>query len=151
MFARTQSRLVDFGNRLFEKHGHELQNHQYISQKLRELGRLLVVTKNLPTSLKSISDCVNPLNWEIVLEGVRQVAGYDALLKKYKVPSLALKLGHSLKKCAKIIKISALISGDDDRKKSATDFITLYEDDWNDRVSNHSLDTLEKKRYNQTL
>lgn len=38
-------RILDYGRRLFEKHGHEPHKNQYISQKLREVGRLVLACK----------------------------------------------------------------------------------------------------------
>ena len=39
------------------------------------------------------------------------MAGYDVETKSYKVPSLTLKLGHSLNKCAKIMRSEATVCG----------------------------------------
>ena len=77
------------------------------------------------------------------------MAGYDVDAKSYKVPSLALKLGHSLNTCAKIMRSEATVSGDDANKKTASDFMNLYRDDRNDRISAHAISTLHTHNYNK--
>ena len=80
---------------------------------------------------------------------MRQVASYNEETHVYKTPSLALKLGHTLKKCAQYMKFEALKEGDDAKKKAAKTLIVLYECNWEESVSAKALFTLEQKRYNK--
>ena len=43
----------------------------------------------------------------------------------------------------------ATVSGDDAKKKTASDFMNLYRDDWNDRISAHAISTLDTHNYNK--
>ncbi|KAH3741512.1 hypothetical protein DPMN_048237 [Dreissena polymorpha] len=61
-------------------------------------------------------------------------------------PSLALKIGHLLKKCAKVAKSEALIIGDLDQGTRANNFLTLCNDEWADEISSCALQTLTKKQ-----
>ena len=85
----------------------ENHNCNYISNKLREIARLILSIRKI-TGIKvnlEITSC----NWEELLEGVRDVAGYDASKRKYTIPSTALKLGGSLFKCAKLLRATELV------------------------------------------
>ncbi|XP_014673983.1 PREDICTED: uncharacterized protein LOC106814198 [Priapulus caudatus] len=143
--------IMKLANRLYAKYGHESQNHQYISQTLRQVGRLLSVTKKLGTPLHTIEECLNPGNWEVLIEGVKNLAEYDEETHTYTRPSLALKVGYSLKKCAKILRSESLMTDDEvnlQKRNAATNFLTLYEDDWGDRISAKALSTMDTNRYN---
>ena len=66
----------------------------------------------------------------------------------YGTPSLALKLGHSLKKCANILKSYAIQHTDCILKSSANDFLELYSSDWAQEISSNALETLHKQKFN---
>lgn len=81
------------------------------------------------------------------MNAVKYLAGFDEENETYRIPTLALKLGTSLKKCAKIVKAQALLKGDiSKKKKDADDFYELCEIEWNDTVSATSLKTLKEKK-----
>ena len=77
---------------------------------------------------------------------VKYLAGFDEENETYRIPTLALKLGTSLKKCAKIVKAQALLKGDISKKKDADDFYELCEIEWNDTVSATALKTLKEQK-----
>ena len=94
-------------------------NRNYISNKLRELARLILSIRRITGTKVNLEYCITPCNREELLEGVRDVAGYDASIHKYAIPSLALKLGGSLFKCAKLLQATALIKSNDEKIKKA--------------------------------
>ena len=65
------------------------------------------------------------------------------------VPSLALKLGHSMKKCAQIYRGVGLREKDEEIITNTKNFLELMEFEWSDRISSSSLSTLEKKKANK--
>lgn len=77
---------------------------------------------------------------------VKYLAGFDEENETYRIPTLALKLGTSLKKCAKIVKAQALLKEDISKKKDADDFYELCEIEWNDTVSATALKTLKEQK-----
>ena len=89
----TDKRILDFGLRMFQKHSNEEHRNIYISQKLRELGRLLHVCKK--RAIQTLDDMLKTKNWDTLIESVRLVAGYSDASKIFTAPSLALKLRHS--------------------------------------------------------
>ncbi|CAB3999438.1 Hypothetical predicted protein [Paramuricea clavata] len=65
------------------------------------------------------------------------------------IPSLALKLGYSLSKCATCTVAHGLRIKDESIRKDAKNFKTLMESEWEYRVSHHSLATLHEWRFNK--
>lgn len=63
--------------------------------------------------LKTLSDFFVPANFPHVIEAVKIVAGLNEETQTYKTPSLALKLGHNIKKIADVIECEAMICGDE--------------------------------------
>ncbi|KAK7096458.1 hypothetical protein V1264_005754 [Littorina saxatilis] len=137
--------ILEYGNRLLEKHP-EPHKKTYISNKMRELGRLVQHTKH--DNIRSIEDCLDPCHFESVLLSVKAIAGYDNDTGMFKRPSLALKVGYSLKKCCKILKSKALREEDDAKEKKCTNFLALYEEEWCDRIAGHAHNTLDSRKYN---
>ena len=122
--------------------------HEYVRAKIRELGRLLQVLKT-EHSIQSIEHSINPSCFQHVLTSVRKVAGYDDVSGKYAVPSLALKLGHSLRKCAAILKSKGLQETNQDMEKKANAFQQLCEIEWSAEVSSLALRTLHAQKINK--
>nr|XP_022296603.1 uncharacterized protein LOC111106281 isoform X2 [Crassostrea virginica] len=145
----SDKRIIDFGSRMFEKHGKDEHKNIYISQKLRELGRLVKCSKN--QSLNSVDELLCTNNWDTLIKCVKEVAGYSEESHTFTTPSLALKLGHSLQKSANFLKSEGLKENDDDKIKTAESFLSLYENDWTDAISSQALSSLHDKKYNKPL
>ena len=88
-----------------------------------------------------------PQRWRNVIKAVRDVAGFNTEGNR-KSPSYALNIGHSLKKCSRILRNKANEVGDTIIKKRMTTFIELYEDDYMERVSGAALEALESAKHN---
>jgi integrase len=149
--VKSDLRIRDLGKRLFEKHGHEDHKIQYISQKLRELGRLLLASKSLRTEIHSIDDLIKSKNWDILIQSVKTVSGYDEETHSYSIPSLALKIGHSLQKCAKYLRVEGIKESNGEKIEEADRFLTLYDTEWNSDISGNALNTLGDRKYNKPL
>jgi len=116
---------------------------------MRELGRLLSKARELSESVSSLSTLIDPCKFKIVVDAVKAVCGFDDSSHKFITPSLGLKLGHSLKKCAAIVKSRGLQNDDDATVQQADKFIQLCESDWPEAVSSHALRTLEQRQWNK--
>ena len=77
---RSDSLILLFGERQYEKLGHHVQNDQYISQRLRELGRLLITINKINDTLTTFQHCLFPANMETLICAVKDVAGNDHIL-----------------------------------------------------------------------
>lgn len=124
---------------------HTFERRGYVRAKVREIARfLLEMRKKNPTL--SLKDCINPALFRDAIECVKSLSGYDSKTGTHKAPSLALKIGHSLKKCAKLVKAEAIISDDRKAMKAADKFFELCDLEWNDAVSFTALQTLSERK-----
>ncbi|XP_034092633.1 uncharacterized protein LOC117559977 isoform X2 [Gymnodraco acuticeps] len=139
--------IMEYGEHLYNRLGYDVGKHEYIRQKLRELGRLLVCSRKT-TPLKTIQDHVKPINFLYVVQAVKHVAGFDSETNTYKCPSLALKIGHSLKKMSMLVESRANVQSNYSAAKDARTFRRVYETRWNELISAASLRTLQESKWN---
>ena len=66
---------------------------------------------------------MHPHHLNDIVKAVHDVAGFSEDKQLYHVPSLALKIGHSIKKCALILKGNALESGQNYKAEQAEEFL----------------------------
>ncbi|KAL3882846.1 hypothetical protein ACJMK2_029150 [Sinanodonta woodiana] len=132
--------------------GHEKDAHNYIRSKMRELGRLLICLRTRTGICNSsLKDFIEPTKFNDVVEAAREVSQFNEVTHEYTTPSLALKLGHTLKICAKIVKGNALQCGDVVTTTRVVAFSTLCQLKWTDEVSTHALRTLQLKKRNSAM
>ncbi|KAG7509632.1 DNA polymerase epsilon catalytic subunit A [Solea senegalensis] len=117
---RKERSILKLGEHLYAKHGHDKTKHDYIRQKMREIGRLVQQSRKDGT-LKRIKDFYVPSNFNNVVEAVKAVAGFDEDKNTYKTPSLALNLNRS----------RALFEKKSDVSVSCCALQTLKERKWN--------------------
>lgn len=151
LIIQSDPRILEFGMRLNNRHGKDAHQIHYISQKLRELGRLAFEGKSLSNNVKGVDDLLKSKNWDIMIAAVKNIAGYDHKSRSYTTPSLALKIGHSMQKCAKYLRSEGRREDNDEKKETGKGFLELYKSDWNDCISCHALTTLSDRKYNKPL
>ncbi|KAF7645898.1 hypothetical protein LDENG_00196890 [Lucifuga dentata] len=146
--VRNECDILHLGESLYNsRKPYERRNH-YIRQKMREMARLLIEARAI-TPLKSMEDLVMPTNFPHVIKAVRSVAGYSEESNTYEIPSLALKLGHSLAKVAGIVQCNAIIENRHDVAEFAKNFAILHQKKWNESISAAALGTLEQAKWNK--
>ncbi|XP_034529641.1 uncharacterized protein LOC117805134 isoform X2 [Notolabrus celidotus] len=101
--------------------------------------------------MKTIRDHIKPANFMQVVEAVKQVAGHDSETNAYKIPSLALKIGHSLTKISLLVESRANVQNEYSAAKEARAFRRVYDTRWNEMISAASLRTLQESRWNTPL
>nr|XP_057946184.1 uncharacterized protein LOC131140091 isoform X1 [Doryrhamphus excisus] len=146
--VRSDFCILQLAQSFFNKHGQDPTKYEYIRQKLREVGRLLLILCK-EFSIYNLEDAVRPVNFHSVIQAVKKVSGFDEEKHCYKTPSLALKLGHSLQKISDIIHCRALMTGDNELKKSTQTFKKLYTSKWSELVSHTALTTLNEAHFNK--
>jgi len=99
-------------------------------------------------SITSLSTLLDPTQFKVVVAAVIATCGFDDNSNEFAVPSLGLKLGHSLKKCASIMKCEALQNDDQVSVQRANSFIELCDIEWLSCVSSHALRTLQQRQWN---
>lgn len=83
-----------------------------------------------------------------MIEAVKNVAGLNEETNKFKTPSLALKLGHNLKKIASIIECEGRISGDETAIHNAQVFKQICDTKWSESVFSQALRNLSEAKWN---
>ncbi|XP_077436697.1 cytoplasmic protein NCK2a isoform X5 [Vanacampus margaritifer] len=140
--------ILQLAQSFFNKHGQDPTKFEYVRQKLREVGRLLLILRT-EFSLFTFEEAVKPANFHLVVQAVKKVSGFDEEKHCYKTPSLALKLGHSLHKICDILHCRALMSGDKEMQNSAKTFQKLQSSKWSELVSHTALTTLHEEHFNK--
>ena len=140
--------ILQFAHKLTAKHYHDPDLHAHVRCKVREVGRLMVQLRT-DHGMSSLSDALNPANFSQLVTSVRKVAGFNSDTKSFASPSLALKLGHSLKKCAISLLGIALRNGCKDEEDKANAFIRLCDIEWTDEVCRRALCTLHDQKLNK--
>lgn len=102
--ARNDVLIVAYAERLYQKHGHRKHKRNHIRQKLRQLGRFVIAARQGKSNVTDLSSCIDASKFPSVISAVRQLCGYSSVNNGYCNPSLALKLGHGLKKYALVLR-----------------------------------------------
>nr|XP_054599976.1 uncharacterized protein LOC129164327 isoform X2 [Nothobranchius furzeri] len=146
--VRSDLSILQLAQSFFNKHGQDSTKYDYIRQRLRECGRLLLMLRK-DFSIHTFEDAVRPANFDVVISAVKKVSGYDEEKHCYHTPSLALKLSHSLQKVNDILHCRALMAQDSTLIKSTQSFKTLYAKKWSELISHTALTTLNERHFNK--
>ncbi|XP_055019964.1 uncharacterized protein LOC129411849 isoform X2 [Boleophthalmus pectinirostris] len=146
--VRNDLSIIQFAQFLYNRHGQDPTKREYMRQQLREVGRLLLCLRT-EFSIHNLEEAVKPVNFQRVVQAVKKVAGFDEEKQLYGTPSLALKLGHTLKKICDIIHCRALVVEDEELCKSTDRFKKLYASKWSELVPHSALNTLSDAKYNK--
>jgi len=146
---RNDHYIMQFAQSLFNKHGNDRSKHEYIRQKVRELGRLLVTLRHT-TRIHNMEEAIKPCNFFILTSAVKRVSGFDHENNTFKAPSLALKIGHSLRKISDLIMCRVLMEEDQEAIDSIRRFRALHETKWSELVSHSALSNLSEAKYNKS-
>jgi len=148
--ARNDKLIMTFGKRKWQKKDVEEHTANFVSSKMRELARLVLRARRMPNSnIHCVEDCIVPKNFTETINAVKKVAGFDESLRKYRTPSLALNLGYSLKKCAKILTCEGLMEDDKSKETHGKTFQELYDAMWAESISSGALQTIDKNKSNK--
>ena len=96
----------------------------------------------------ALVDFIVPKHFRTVLSATQIVCGYglnEDEERTSKIPSLALKLGHALRKCAVLKQGMGLSKDDVTLQKDAKNFLTLHDIHWSNSISSTALKTLDGK------
>jgi len=129
-----------------------------ISRRVRQLGRLRLQLRNdhkskgATASRFQLTDYISGTHFDTVIKSVENLCGITRDRSGHcsvQKPSLALKLGHSLGKLARLKKGLAFRNGDATVRQQAEAFASLLDTEYNDLVSSVSLATLRQNKYNK--
>lgn len=97
----------------------------------------------------SLKDLISPSKYKLFREATFKVAGYNFQSNNFKTPSLALKIGYTIKKCISILKGEYL--EDDILRQDIPNldiFAQILESKWQIEVSSHAHRTLTERKWN---
>lgn len=100
--AQNDNLICLFGSRLLKNH-RERHLKGYISQRLRQLSKLLQFVRTLEPDMINLEDVFTPKHYKTVVKAAKLLSGYDEEQNTYAHPSNALKIGHSILQCADIL------------------------------------------------
>ena len=83
------------------------------------------------------------------VEATKTLCQYNSATNTYGIPSLALKIGHTLKKCAMIKTNVTVCDGQTDLAKGCQEFRSLCKDEWSDLISSGALLRLNTAKMNK--
>ena len=69
--------IVKYGSRLFCRHGHEQHMHQYIKQKMRELGCLVTTMRGMTPEVHYLSGCIDHKMHSELVDAVKTTCQFD--------------------------------------------------------------------------
>lgn len=146
--AKSDPLIMDYAAKLVQSKG--MKKQCYIRDKVREVARFLMQIRKYAGMEKAcMKDCISPERFKICLLAVRELAGFDVQTASYRTPSLALKIGHALKKLAKLMKRQAIESRTYDIIVDIDYYHDLCVSEWGDEIARNALDTLRHQRRNK--
>jgi hypothetical protein len=155
--VNTDPLILRFGSVLIKKLGPRRGND--IMQRMRQLGRLrLELNRRSSQSQegricdKKLTEYISGHGFDEIIGAVESLAGLKTNehgISTFTVPSLPLRLGHNLLKCAELKRGMALRNQDDQMLKSSEIYIKLHLAEWTDKISSIALATLKTNKFNQ--
>ncbi|XP_060522328.1 uncharacterized protein LOC132699555 [Cylas formicarius] len=138
-----------FGSMLFEKYG--TTQCELIRQSMRQLARLTLKLGEIDNSKRQLTDFLVPQMFDLIIQATKSLCVTHqnvALRPEFELPSLALKIGYALKKCAAIKRGSCLRGGNLSGNETLLCFLSLMDLEWNTRVSSSALATMYNRKMN---
>ncbi|CAH1109549.1 unnamed protein product [Psylliodes chrysocephalus] len=150
-FCRNDILILKFGAMQFEKYGNT--QSEFIRQTMRQLARLTLALNKLEKKSKTLSDFLIPEKFDLIIQATKEISmnplSADSIARPaFHTPSLALKIGHALRKCIAIQRGNALRAGNLKKNKTLLSFKELLDMEWNIRISSNALSTLYKRKLN---
>jgi hypothetical protein len=149
---KNEPLILMYGNLLAENCAEG--NEGNIRQKLRQLARLLEVMQTRDQCKNELSYFFVPEKFDDVVEGVILVCMKNDSEKEAKItsiciPSLAIKLGHLLKKACTVLIGRALRVRDTETVDDAEAILKIYNAEWTARIAAQSRAIMLAKKRNK--
>lgn len=148
--AKSDEIILELGRQLYE--AYECTKEVEVSAKMRILGRFLkVMRKVCEDESVGMFDVIKPLMFDNVVLAVKELACLKPGAKESSIPSLALKVGHELKKAAVLVKGIGYRKQEAKLIDDADAYIYLHSTEWPRLISKYSLKALAHKKVTQAL
>ncbi len=147
LHVKSDALICEYGDRLLEKHGSDPSKDGYVSQKMRELGRFVIAAKALNRKVKKLEDIVVPPMFKLAVDAAKKASGFTKSKYRYDRPSLAVKIGHSLKTVGDILIGHYVKAEDEVAANRVRSFLGLLSSEWNHYVSHCARTNLEENKW----
>lgn len=156
--VKNDALICLYGEVLLSKHKRQ-QIVNVISNKMREMGRLLTILKHM-YGIKCLFDALKPKLFQYLVLATKEISGYDMDTKSFKAPSLALHMGTNLKIVCdvayKLILEKKHLPGIEwtdqkIRKTEIKDLKKLIEGHWCNELSSLALKNLKEKQWEKPI
>ena len=122
--ARKDQLIVKFRSSVFYKVGSKNAND--VLQHTRQLARLLQLLPDGGHQEANLEDFIDTAKFDDLVSAVKKLCGFrDESHLEIGIPSLPLKLGHSIKRCALVLRSCALQQKDERSIKNCQHFTDL--------------------------
>jgi len=148
--AKSDQLIQQYGQSLFDKWGP--YRAVEICQRMRQLCHLLMEINSQHDTKVTLTEAVKAGHFDEVVKATERlcIASYDMSgRKRFQKPSIGLKIGHALIKCARLQKKQSIIEGNEVAEKEVDRFIALHQSDWVDLISSPALVTLKLNKMNK--
>lgn len=115
-------------------------------------GLQIALKKLLKCEVSNLTYFLRPEKFDTIVHATKELCVNQVCSQKrpeFEMPSLALKMGYALKKCASIERGAALKRMDLNTDEVLKSFLKLMELEWATRISSNALSTLYKRKINQ--
>lgn len=147
--VRRDSDILAYGSRLIRSHPEEHQALM-VSQKMRDLAKLVKAVHDRDPSVVGIRHCIDPNKYDSVVDAVRTVAGYSEETESYQTPSYARNIGFELDKVIAQLSSEALKKkGDSMLAQNVIKFRDIKLASWSHDITCLAHQTLQKRKRNR--
>lgn len=138
IIAQKDNLICSFGARLLQNHReHHLIG--YISQRMRQLSRFLIILRSLLPELTDLKEFLVPKYYNTVVDAAKQLSGYNEEKNTYFYPSVAMKIGHSIIQCADILESQLIIhDATEEEIQKVKKFTSVFQKEWKFSVSSNA-------------
>ena len=141
--------ICEFGKKLYSRlltKGTVTKTETYVSTKMRELARLLLQVRSTKDRFDmTLDDLIYAENFQCVVDCTISLCKLDHADLKRTIPSLAEKIGYSLKKSANDALVRAIEQHDTRREAEVEKFLKLLQLEWEQRVASAARSKLRQK------
>ncbi|KAK4886952.1 hypothetical protein RN001_003223 [Aquatica leii] len=154
--AKSDPLICLYGENLLNKHKRK-QIRNLISNKMREMGRLLISLKSFLNDIHGLFDALKPEYFSFFILAAKDISGYDSDAKTFNSPSLALHMGTNLKMicdvASKIVIEKKKIPNikwlnNSEKKNEIKELRKLIDHHWCTELSSLALKDLKEKQWN---
>ena len=143
---RNDSVLLKWAAMNLEKTGISKTND--LSYTLRTMARVLLQFRKITSNdSASIKDLIQPVAWDSLISSMKAVCEYKDCPEEIGIPSLVIKIGHSLKSIAEYLRLRYLTEENAVAVSKTRDFLEIFNTGW-ELYNNNAFKKLDSKKDN---